>query len=75
MNAPNTALESQRSSDVKYMLMMHAPRAGWTTAGIGSWPPEDFNAHIAFMVNFSKALSEAGELRELCAPARAAHQR
>lgn len=47
---------------MKYMLMMHAPRAGWTTAGIGSWPPEDFNAHIAFMVNFSKALSEAGEL-------------
>ena len=41
MNAPITALESQRSSDVKYMLMMHAPRAGWTTAGIGSWPPED----------------------------------
>ena len=47
---------------MKYMLMMHAPRAGWTTAGIGTWPPEDIKAHINFMKGFNKELKEAGEL-------------
>jgi hypothetical protein len=47
---------------MKYMLMMHAPRAGWTTAGIGTWPPEDLKAHINFMHEFNKELAEAGEL-------------
>jgi len=44
------------------MLMMHAPRAGWTTAGLGTWPPEDIKAHIGFMMRFNKELQEAGEL-------------
>jgi len=47
---------------MKYMLMMHAPRAGWTTAGIGTWPPEDIKAHIGFMLGFTRELKEAGEL-------------
>jgi hypothetical protein len=47
---------------VKYMLMMHAPRAGWKDAGIGTWPPEDIKAHINFMHRFNQELSEAGEL-------------
>jgi hypothetical protein len=47
---------------MKYMLMMHAPRAGWEKAGIGTWPPEDFKAHISFMHRFNKELKEAGEL-------------
>ena len=47
---------------MKYMLMMHAPRAGWTDAGIGTWPPEDIKAHIEFMMRFNKELTEAGEL-------------
>ena len=47
---------------MKYMLMMHAPRAGWETAGIGTWPPEDIKAHISFMHRFNKELKEAGEL-------------
>ena len=47
---------------MKYMLMMHAPRAGWETAGIGTWPPEDIKAHIGFMMRFHKELSEAGVL-------------
>jgi hypothetical protein len=47
---------------VKYMLMMHAPRAGWTNAGIGTWPPEDFKAHIRFMMDFDKELKKTGEL-------------
>ena len=41
-----------RSSDVKYMLMMHAPRTGWKDAGIGTWPPDDIKAHISFMHAF-----------------------
>jgi len=47
---------------MKYMLMMHAPRAGWTNAGIGTWPPGDIKAHINFMMGFNKELQEAGEL-------------
>jgi hypothetical protein len=47
---------------VKYMLMMHAPRTGWANAGVGTWPPEDFKAHIRFMVAFNKELKAAGEL-------------
>jgi len=47
---------------VKYMLMMHAPRAGWKDAGIGTWPMDDIKAHIAFMKRFNKELTEAGEL-------------
>ncbi len=47
---------------MKYMLMMHAPRAGWTNAGIGTWPPEDFKAHIRFMMDFDKELKKTGEL-------------
>src|SRR5258708_16465972 len=51
-----------RSEDVKYMLMMHAPRAGWEKAGIGTWPPEDIKAHIGFMKGLNTELREAGEL-------------
>jgi len=47
---------------VKYMLMMHTPRAGWATAGIGTWPPEDIKAHIGFMMQFNKELKQSGEL-------------
>ena len=51
-----------RSNDVKYMLMMHAPRAGWSDAGIGTWPPDDIKAHINFMLRFNTELTQAGEL-------------
>src|SRR5262245_21601223 len=47
---------------MKFMLMMHAPRAGWTTSGIGTWPPEDIKAHINFMKRVNTELKEAGEL-------------
>jgi hypothetical protein len=49
---------------MKYMLMMHAPRAGWKDAGIGSWPPEDIKAHIGFMIRFNDELKKAGELAD-----------
>ena len=51
-----------RSRDVKYMLMMHAPRTGWKDAGIGTWPPDDIKAHISFMLRFNQELTQAGEL-------------
>jgi hypothetical protein len=53
---------SGRSEQMKYMLMMHAPRAGWETAGIGTWPAEDIKAHIGFMHALNRELKNAGEL-------------
>ena len=47
---------------MKYMLMMHAPRAGWKEQGIGSWPPADIKAHINFMLQLNKELTQSGEL-------------
>jgi hypothetical protein len=47
---------------VKYMLMMHTPRAGFETAGIATWPMEDIKAHIGFMKRLATDLHEAGEL-------------
>ncbi len=47
---------------MRYMLMMHAPKAGWTNAGIGTWPPADIKAHIEFMKGFAKSLASTGEL-------------
>ena len=46
---------------MKFMLMMHTPRAGWKDAGIGTWPQEDIKAHIDFMHRFNKELTSAGE--------------
>ena len=46
---------------MKYMLMMHAPKEGWSSAGIGTWPKERVQAHIAFMIGLNKKLKEAGE--------------
>ena len=45
---------------MKYILMMNAPRNGYEQ--FGSWPKQDIQAHIGFMINFSKRLREAGEL-------------
>ena len=47
---------------MKYMLMMHAPKEGWTNAGIGTWPKEAIQAHINFMIGLNKRLKDAGEL-------------
>ncbi|MEP6620114.1 MAG: YciI family protein [bacterium] len=44
---------------MKYMMMMHAPR-GSGDWGINNWSPEDFKAHIAFMHNFNKELTDSG---------------
>ena len=46
---------------MRYMLMMHAPRAegGYQISG---WSPDDFKAHIAFMHGLNDELTGAGEL-------------
>ncbi|HEV3458188.1 MAG TPA: YciI family protein [Thermoanaerobaculia bacterium] len=45
---------------MKFMLMMNTPRDGYTR--YLSWPKEVLEANIAFMREFSKKLSAAGEL-------------
>ena len=46
---------------MKFMMMMHAPRSGWAESGIGTWPPDDIQAHIRFMLRFNEELKAAGE--------------
>jgi hypothetical protein len=46
---------------MKYILMMHAPR-GTGEYQIGSWSPDDFKAHIAFMHRLNADLTASGEL-------------
>ena len=45
---------------MKYMLMMNHPGKG--PYQIASWPKEDLQRHIQFMVGFAKKLGAAGEL-------------
>ena len=45
---------------MKYLLMMHLP-AGTTEYQLYSWAPEDFQAHIAFLHQYNRELTEAGE--------------
>jgi hypothetical protein len=46
---------------MRYMLMMHVPR-GTGEYQISSWSQKDLEAHIAFMHNLNKELTDAGEL-------------
>jgi hypothetical protein len=43
------------------MLMMHVPR-GTGDYQISNWSPEEFKAHIAFMQNLNRELTDSGEL-------------
>lgn len=45
---------------MKYMLMMNTPGGG--PYQIMSWPPQDLQAHIAFMKQLGKDLRASGEL-------------
>jgi hypothetical protein len=45
---------------MKYMLMMNTPSGG--SYQVASWPPQDLQAHIAFMKRFAQKLSKSGEL-------------
>ncbi|HET9953675.1 MAG TPA: YciI family protein [Polyangiaceae bacterium] len=44
---------------MKYMLMMNT---GCGAYQITSWPREDIQAHIGFMIQFAKKLAQSGEL-------------
>jgi hypothetical protein len=46
---------------MRYMLMMHAPR-GTGEYQVSSWSPDDLKAHIGFMHELNKGLTQAGEL-------------
>jgi hypothetical protein len=46
---------------MRYMLMMNAPR-GTGDYQVGSWSPDDFKAHIAFMHRLNQELKDTGEL-------------
>ena len=46
---------------MRYMLMMHVPR-GTGDYQISNWSPEEFKAHIAFMQNLNRELTDSGEL-------------
>ena len=46
---------------MKYMLMMHVPR-GTGDYQISSWSPDEFKAHIDFMRNLNRELTDSGEL-------------
>lgn len=45
---------------MKYILMMSHPKTG--SGSIDQWPKSALQAHIAFMMNFNKKLTESGEL-------------
>ena len=45
---------------MKYILMMNTMKAGSDV--FPAWPKADIQAHIAFMMGFTKALRESGEL-------------
>jgi len=48
---------------MKFILMMNMKTDSESMSkGIMTWPQEDIQAHIAFMMGFSKQLKEAGEL-------------
>ncbi|NMO14157.1 hypothetical protein HPC49_25125 [Pyxidicoccus fallax] len=44
---------------MKYMLMMNTHGGPYQ---ITNWPKKDFQAHIAFMIDFVKKLGQSGEL-------------
>jgi len=44
---------------MKFMLMMHYAGEG---PPIFTWPPEDVQAHIGFMMDLNRQLAESGEL-------------
>jgi hypothetical protein len=46
---------------MRYILMMHVPR-GTGDYQISNWSPEDRQAHMAFMHNLNRELTNSGEL-------------
>jgi hypothetical protein len=46
---------------MKFMLMMQFPLGDWKTKGMGAWPAQDVQAHLAFLRRFNKELVDSGE--------------
>ena len=44
---------------MKYILMMHIPKAGYQV--FGAWSQKDIEANIAFVKGMNKTLSDSGE--------------
>jgi hypothetical protein len=44
---------------MKYILMMHIPKAGYEV--FGGWSPQDVAANIAFVKGINRTLSDSGE--------------
>jgi hypothetical protein len=51
----------QGETDMKFMLMMNAPR-GTGDWGVVNWSEDELKAHIGFMKRFNEELKNAGEL-------------
>ena len=49
---------------MKFMLMMNTPR-GTGDYQINQWPPEAFKAHMQFMQDLNRELTQHGELVDL----------
>jgi hypothetical protein len=50
----------KETNRMKYMLMTNRPKTGYDT--FGSWPEQDLNAHIAFILQIDNDLRASGEL-------------
>ena len=46
---------------MRYMLMMHAPR-GTGEYQVNQWTPDELRAHVGFMHDLNRELTESGEL-------------
>ena len=58
---------------MRFIMMMHAPK-GTGDFQINNWSPEDFKAHIGFMHQYNRELTEGGQFVDaqgLAAPAQA----
>jgi hypothetical protein len=45
---------------MKFMLMMQGTKSGWDQ--LSKWTPAEFKAHVEFMIEFNKQLTQSGEL-------------
>ncbi|MBV9110444.1 MAG: hypothetical protein JO306_13610 [Gemmatimonadetes bacterium] len=50
---------------MKYLMMMHVPAGG--DYQLYSWAPEDLEAHLAFLRQFNRDLTDAGEYVDVLA--------
>jgi hypothetical protein len=61
-SALKSAKTSKERNAVKYILMMMQNSANMACDPIGTWPKNDIQAHIAFMMGLNKELRASGEL-------------